>query len=153
MSRQVTHDGQGTLIVRFAFDRRLVEVVKGLPNRRWIAAERYWSVPDTDVVLLVDALAGSHFRFDEATREAYRRMGGRASLAVTAPVAAAPAADSPLQRGLFDTAQDDAPPQPDAALAPAEFTVAELNESVRRVLESALTNRAGLPMEPMNKAR
>lgn len=151
MSRQVTHDGRSALIVHFTFDRRLIEIVKGLPNRRWMAAERHWSVPDTDVVLLVDALAGSNFRFDEATREAYRRMGGSGRVPAAAP---APEA-APLQRGLFDAPAVEVPLQPADAAAPSEFTVAQLNESVRQVLEAAFPDSLWLVGEisGFNKGR
>ncbi len=85
MRRRVEHDGSGALRVRFSFDRGLVDRIKGLPNRRWVSSERYWSVPDTDVVLLVEVLDGNDFRFDEVTRELYRRMGGRGDLATFRP--------------------------------------------------------------------
>ena len=76
MSREVRHDGSGLLQVRFPFDRTLVDLIKTLPNRRWHAAERFWSVPERDVVVLVDTLEPRAFRFDEATCDAYRAMGG-----------------------------------------------------------------------------
>ena len=63
MSRRVTHDGQGTLEVRFPFDRALVDRIKSLPHRRWNATARCWIVPDVDVVALVDLLRPAGFRF------------------------------------------------------------------------------------------
>jgi exodeoxyribonuclease VII large subunit len=132
MNRQVTHDGQGALWIRFPFDRALVDRIKTLPNRRWNAADRYWWVPEADVVLLVDLLQGDQFGFDAATIDLYFRMGGTAELAP-------PAADrGPTLPGLFDE-----PPQPDSA-GPApragesgDYTVAQLNERVRALIEAA----------------
>ena len=126
MSREVQHDGAGTLRVRFPFDRKLVELIKTLPNRRWNAAERYWSVPETDVVLLVELLLPRSFGFDSATRELYRGYGGGFSLEPPAP---APRGRSP-QPGLFD----------DAATAPpanGDYTVSRLNHDVKRAIEAA----------------
>ena len=105
MSRRVTHDGHGALHVRFPFDRRLVEAIKSLPHRRWNADGRYWSVPDLDVVALVDLLQPEGFRFDEATRELYARRGGRSALEPLSP-------GGPTLPGLFDpveTAETDEP--------------------------------------------
>ena len=56
VSRDVVHDGAGWLRVRFPFDRRLVELVKSLPRRRFEVNDKVWSVPEDDVVLLVELL-------------------------------------------------------------------------------------------------
>ena len=61
MSREVAHDGAGSFLIRFPFDRRLVELLKSLPRRRWQAVDKVWSVPDDDVVLLVDLLQPEGF--------------------------------------------------------------------------------------------
>jgi exodeoxyribonuclease VII large subunit len=133
MSRRVSHDGHGALRVRFPFDRRLVERIKSLPHRRWNAEERYWSVPDLDVVALVDLLKPEGFRFDAATRELYLRAGGREALEP------APGSGPPLP-GLFDadeTGEDDDARAGGAAADPAAYTVSRLNERVQELLAGA----------------
>lgn len=125
MSREVEYDGAGTFRVRFPFDRGLVDLIKTLPNRRWNAADRYWSVPEQDVVQLVDLLVERNFRFDEATRAYYRELGGTAALD-----AAPPAARGDVLPGLFD--------EPGAAVgATDDYSVSRLNEAVRQVIEAA----------------
>jgi len=112
MSREVRHDGAGALQVRFPFDRALVDLIKTLTHRRWNAAERFWWVPDIDVVELVDLLEPQRFRFDAATRALYHEFGGKLPLE-DAEAAPAPPADT-----------DD-------------YTVSRLNEQVKRVIEAA----------------
>jgi exodeoxyribonuclease VII large subunit len=132
MSREVTHDGRGALQVRFSYDRRLVDCIKSLPQRRWNALERYWWVPDTDVVQLVDLLHPELFRFDEATRDLYRALGGTLPLE---PIA--PAADVPTLPGLFDLETPQAKGSGPGAGETDDLTVGQLNERVREVLQSA----------------
>ncbi len=127
MSRHVQHDGAGALEVRFAFDRELVDLIKTLPNRRWNAAERFWWVPEMDVVPLVDLLHARSFRFDAATCTLYRERGGVQALDVPEPVLR-----GPLLPGLFD---DVAPAA--AATGGSDYTVSRLNEEVKEVLEAA----------------
>ena len=96
MSKQVTYDGRGRFQVRFSFDRRIVDVVKGLPSRRWHPDDKYWSVPEDQVVSLVDVLQPEGFEFDEPTREIYRAHGGSRDLEpIPAP------AGNPGQPSLF----------------------------------------------------
>jgi len=131
LSREVRHDGAGKLQIRFPFDRKLVDLIKTLPNRRWQASERFWSVPDHDVILLVDLLEPHRFRFDAATREAYRNFGGSLPLDETEPEEAS----APRLPGLFDDL-----PTPTVATrsdAPHDYTVSRLNERVRAVIEEA----------------
>src|SRR5215470_16968462 len=100
MTRQVIHDGRGSLHVRFPFDRRLVDLVKTLPNRRWLGDEKLWRVPDTCVVILVDLLRAEGFHFDDTVRRLYAELGGTLDLdpmKVEVEVAPAPS------RGLFDS--------------------------------------------------
>ena len=78
MNRSINHDGRGALEVRFPFDRALVELVKTLPSRRWNAAERFWSVPESEVVPLLDLLLPEGFTPDDATRRLYVSLGGSA---------------------------------------------------------------------------
>lgn len=127
MSRQVLHDGR-SLRVRFAYDTRLVELVKTLGERRWVAEGKYWSVPDRDVVSLVDLLAPEGFSFDEATRSLYRSRGGR-SLGFES----LPENERPPLRGLFD---DGLAPDPHEGPT-GDFTVSRLNAEVRAVLARA----------------
>ena len=56
LSRKVTHDASGNLEVRFPFDRRLVDLVKTLPGRRWNPEGKYWFLPDDRVVEIVEIL-------------------------------------------------------------------------------------------------
>ena len=85
MSREVVHVGSGAIHVRFPFDRRLVDLVKSLPRRRWQAVEKVWWVPDDDVVVLVELLLPEGFAFDEAVRRLYEERGGGHTLAEPAP--------------------------------------------------------------------
>ena len=144
MSREVTHDGMGTLEVRFPYNRFLVDLIKTLPNRRWNAADRFWAVPDADVVVLVDALHPQRFGFDRATRDLYVSMGGSLSLAEPE----SPSRGSMLP-GLFDppTADDPRPATErvtspldtlhDGAVSSDDYTVSRLNERVRDAIRAA----------------
>ena len=80
MSRDVLHDGAGSFRIRFPFDRRLVELLKSLPRRRWQAADKVWSVPDDDIVLLVELLQPEGFEFDDEARSRYAARGGSRDL-------------------------------------------------------------------------
>ena len=149
MSRRVTHDGAGTLVVRFAFDRALVDRVKTLPRRRWNAGDRQWEVPETDVVELVELLAADGFAFDETTRSMYAARGGARELAGATPLPAAPVPAAPTapggpvggQAGLFDAAPAETGDDPGGS---ADFSVASLNERVRAVLDAAFPGRLWL---------
>ncbi|MCP3981733.1 MAG: exodeoxyribonuclease VII large subunit [bacterium] len=133
MSRHVTHDGRGALEVRFPFDRSLVDLIKTLPQRRWNASDRFWSVPEADVVGLVELIHDREFTFDEPTRKLYESLGGSLELVGAAP--AARAARGPALPGLFDdeAVEPEAQPAGDAD----DLTVSRLNERVRRVIEGA----------------
>lgn len=127
MSREVRHDGSGGFEIRFPFDRALVDLIKTLPNRRWNAGSRFWTVPDVDAVRLVDMLQPHRFRFDEPTRKLYVALGGALTLEADLPETALPRMAS-----LFDD-DGEAP----AAPAADDYTVSGLNREVRRVLETA----------------
>lgn len=122
MSRDVFHDGQRSIRIRFAFDRRLVDLVKSLARRRWLADEKLWSVPDEDVVALVDLLQPEGFAFDDEVRRRYADSGGQRALRV---VAAAAVLEGP--RGLFDREPE----------RPEDWTVSSLNRAARAALEAA----------------
>jgi exodeoxyribonuclease VII large subunit len=80
VSREVVHDGAGSLRVRFPFDRRLVELLKSLPRRRWHADDKVWVVPEGDVGLLVELLQPEGFAFDDDVRRRYADGGGTRSV-------------------------------------------------------------------------
>lgn len=80
MSRDVVHDGAGSLRIRFPFDRRLVDLVKSLPRRQWRSADKVWAVPDGDVVLLVELLQPEGFAFDDEVLSRYADQGGRKTI-------------------------------------------------------------------------
>jgi exodeoxyribonuclease VII large subunit len=129
MSREVRHDGKGALHVRFPFDRSLVDRIKGLPNRRWNAADRFWWVPDDDVVLLVDLLRSERFEFDEATIALYTSRGG-----AFAPRASSDGGGARRTPTLFDAPEHGAPdddPRRD------DYTVESLNARVRAAIDGA----------------
>ena len=158
MGRVVTHDGQGALEIRFPFDRGLVERIKSLPHRRWNASGRFWSVPDVDVVSLVDLLIEQSFEFDEATQSLYRANGGKGTLQAAEPPGPRSGAAAG-QRGLFDAwpspgpagnvsggstappsaapADVAAPPETTESAAVDHVSVRQLNEQVQRVLTRA----------------
>ncbi len=77
--REVARNGE-QLLIRFEYDRRLVELVRGLPERRWHPGEKLWTVPVQHVVTVVELLEGEGFSFDQATLELYeerkRELGG-----------------------------------------------------------------------------
>jgi len=117
VSRDVVHDGAGSFRVRFPFDRRLVELVKSLPRRRWHAADKVWIVPDDDVVPLVEALQPEGFAFDDEALGRYAGRGGTRSLRPAAPGHAP--ADAPADDGT------------------QHWTVGRLNREVKAVLAAA----------------
>jgi exodeoxyribonuclease VII large subunit len=128
VSRDAFHDGAGSIRIRFPFDRRLVDLVKSLARRRWMADEKLWSVPEDDVVPVVDLLHPEGFDFDEGVRRLYAERGGAKPLRAATTSLARPAG-----RGLFD----DAPPKEEAAKARDDWTVGRLNGEVKRVLSVA----------------
>jgi exodeoxyribonuclease VII large subunit len=111
MSRSVTYDDLGNLVIRFPYDRDLVDLVKTLPSRRWNAAERHWSVPDSEVLAAVEVLHPVGFSFDEQIGERYRLAGGTLSLSTS-----------------------NAQVEPETS---TDYTVSQLNEKVKQVLEGA----------------
>jgi len=131
MSRRVEHDGQHTLQIRFPFDRALVERIKQLPSRRWNASEKFWFVPEDDVVLVVDLLVDDGFDFDEATRGLYASLGGSRVLGEAVRPPAAGLNDLPLFAGsepALETA---------AAGASSDLSVGGLNARVKDLLVGA----------------
>ncbi len=131
MSRKVDHDGRDALRVRFAYDRRLVELVKNLPGRRWHSDGKYWVVPDRHVVALVDLLAAEGFEFDRETRRLYLGRGGSPS---AFPAAGDDAGGAPLLP-FGDPAEG--PPPPADPGSRGDLTVSRLNAEARRALALA----------------
>ena len=125
MSRQVTHDGAGAFQVRFPFDRSLVDQIKTLPHRRWNASECFWSVPEEDVVSLVEMLQDKGFRFDAPTRKLYQRLGGELSFGNTPPPSR-----EPTLPGLFDDVENAGAETGTGG----DYTVGKLNASVREAI-------------------
>jgi exodeoxyribonuclease VII large subunit len=130
VSRDAFHDGAGAIRIRFPFDRRLVDLIKSLTRRRWLADEKLWSVPEDDLVVLVELLQPEGFSFDDEIRRRYADAGGSRTLH-----AAGRAAPRTTSRGLFD---DDAPPAPATRADPDQgWTVGRLNAAVKAALEAA----------------
>jgi len=75
-NRRVTADPGGRLRIEFAYDPRLVALVKGLPGRMWNNGEKFWSVPVEHVVPTVDLLRPHGFAFDEETLRVYEQRRG-----------------------------------------------------------------------------
>ena len=133
MSRDVVHDGAGSYRVRFPFDRRLVELVKSLPRRRWHAVDKVWLVPDDDVVPLVDALQPEGFAFDDEALGRYASQGGARTLRRVTPSAGP--SDSPAENGV------------------EHWTVGRLNREVKAVLAGAFPSAIWLVGEMPYKAQ
>ncbi len=132
MSRRVEHDGQRALQIRFPFDRALVDRIKSLPSRRWNASEKFWFVPEDDVVLLVDLLADDGFEFDENTRDLYAALGGSRMLGEAGRSSApATANDLPLFAGTEPELE------PAAAPGATDLSVGMLNARVKDLLAGA----------------
>ncbi len=72
MARQVTHE-DGLLRVSFNYEPRLVEMVRGVPGRKWHPRDKTWTIPSTQVVQVVDLLLPAGFEFDRDTLELYER--------------------------------------------------------------------------------
>src|SRR5512145_2681984 len=122
MNRIVEYTGRG-LRIRFAFDRRLVEAGKTLPDRRWSPQEKVWTVPEDSVIEVVECLHGEGFAFDDEVQRLYAAAGGTRVLG---------GRNTSPSRGptLFDSVTEDER----GAVSPADYTVARLNREVRAVL-------------------
>jgi len=131
VSRQITHDGQG-LQIRFAFDRRLVDLVKSLSSRRWNPTEKFWWVPESDVVPVVELLHPERFALCETTRRLYREHGGMLPLEEKREERG-----RSLLPGLFDGERSDPSATTSAAGSATDFTVSRLNVEVQLALLAA----------------
>lgn len=59
------------LVIQFEYDERLVQLVRGLPERRFDRERRVWLVPKDHVVPVVELLEAEGFSFDEGTQKLY----------------------------------------------------------------------------------
>ncbi|WP_224249617.1 exodeoxyribonuclease VII large subunit [Hyalangium gracile] len=111
-----------------------MDVVKTLPARHWNGTEKYWSVPEENVVAVVDQLHAEGFDFCENTQRLYRERGGQLALGTNEHVPGAP-------RKQVGAATD--------------LTVSQLNEKVQGALQRAFPNSLWLVGEisGLNKAR
>jgi len=134
MSRRVSNNGLGTLQIRFPYDPRLKELVRTLPSRLWNPEERFWSVPEQNVVAVVNTLHSEGFDFCNHTQRLYRERGGTLVLDANEHAAAAPA----KQVG-----------------AATDLTVTQLNEKVQGALQRAFPSSLWLVGEisGFNKAK
>lgn len=73
----------GLLHIRFDYDRELVNLVKGLPERRWNREDRCWTVPEEHVVAVVELLRDAGFVFDEDTLRLYKERRTESELTVS----------------------------------------------------------------------
>lgn len=152
VTRRIDHDGRGTLVVRFRFDRALVDRVKTLPRRRWNALDKVWEVPREDVVAVIDLFAPDRFACSPEVAAMYRDAGGNGAVLETAAGSVAPSGGEPPLLGLPDTPTVDRPPTNGDSFAwdpkPAErapstaaegdaWTVGGLNRAVADLLAGA----------------
>jgi len=73
----------GLILIAFPYDGRLVQLVRGLPGRRWDSKRRVWAVPAKHVISVVELLRGEGFSFDEATLKLYEEERARDSAGLT----------------------------------------------------------------------
>jgi exodeoxyribonuclease VII large subunit len=132
MSRRVINNGSGSLQIHFPYEAKLVDVVKSLPSRRWNAVEKHWSVPEKNVVAVVDQLHPEGFDFCDVTRNLYRQHGGAL---------------------VFEEREPLAPPKQVGAAS--DLTVSQLNVKVHAALQKAFPDALWLVGEisGFNKAR
>ena len=83
MSNRKVYEKEGILHIQFEYDPRLVDLVRGLPERRWNRSSRTWTVPARYVVTVVDLLREEGFSFDEATLRLYEEERARDSAGLT----------------------------------------------------------------------
>ncbi len=83
MPKKVTWEEDGFLKIEFPYDPGLVELVKGIPGRRWHPQGKYWLVPKGQVTAVVDLLKERGFEFDRATLSLYEETQGEAAQHLT----------------------------------------------------------------------
>jgi exodeoxyribonuclease VII large subunit len=140
MSRMIDYDPQRKLLlIQFPYDRWLVEVVKGLPGRRWDAIGRVWVLPATHFAQTMRALGEYEF---ELTGEA-------AALLAASPAPAQPPATPP--QGAPAAAHAEAPltqaaaPQPQAPATPPRPSPQTAMERAMALVEGLLPTADASP--------
>jgi len=118
------------LLIRFDYDRRLVEAVRLLPNRRFDSRMRTWIVPARHVDVVVEALLPFGFDLAPEVRGLARPVA--ATLPFVAPPAPPPVV-LPLPAASPPAA---ASPPP----APSAWTIGSLNRRVRDALRGAFVD-------------
>ena len=134
--RRIEHDGGLNLVIRFPFDRALVDLVKSLPHRRWHGDEKYWSAPATDVVEVVEAMVPEGFVCDDGTAHLYSEAGGSLNLAA--------ASSSLAQPSLFGRLD---PPTLPSGATEDDYTVERLNLEAAAALRRAFPSTVWLTAE------
>jgi exodeoxyribonuclease VII large subunit len=136
--KYIEHDGGKNLLIRFPFDRSLVDLVKSLPRRRWNAVGKHWSAPVDDIIIVVDTLAPQQFSCDAATAELYKEKGGTGSIETVSSMGIDAGIGSVRQMGLFTPANSG---------ATEDFTVETLNRAAAAVLREAFPSTIWLTGE------
>src|SRR5262249_52141923 len=123
------------LRIAFPYEPRLVEVVRGLPRRRFDNLSKQWISPAEDVKEVVELLLDHGFAPTAKVVALYKERGGTAltSDATATDGAAESVADRPT---LFDRIVAKAA-GPAGAGPGASLTVSELNARVHRALVRA----------------
>jgi exodeoxyribonuclease VII large subunit len=145
------------LVVRFAYNATLVDVVRGISRRRFDRAAKYWACPLEIVVEVVDALVDHGFALAADVRARYVEKGGKGLLsgeegsslfdagAFAAPATVDGANGLGAERGvdgagaalLVDRARAPGASGPAPTAGPVSLTVSELNARVHRTLARA----------------
>ena len=148
----VSEDG-GELVISFPYDRRLVDVARSLPGRRFDGLTKRWRCPAENARDVVDLLVVEGFAITAAVRALYRKQGGTGLADESASIGDAGGGSSAVgeEGSLFakilakakerDGAGGESPATANAtdaaATAAASLTVSELNSRVKRALMRA----------------
>ena len=138
MRSRIVHGGGGVLQLHFRYNPTLKAAVRAFPGSRWHHDETYWSVPDVNVVAVVDLLLPMDFELCEVTRRLYRERGG------SLDVDAAPVAASRTFRQAPTVAKHPNEEGPTWKGASGDFTVSSLNTQVRAALKAAFRGQIWL---------
>lgn len=126
-------DGR-SLVVRFPYDKFLVEEVKALPGRRWDPARKVWKFPAENAEVIVTALMKHGFIIDSSIT---------AILAGTATIAPKPEA---APKRAAQVAEPTGPPKDDDA----PLSIEALNNRVREAITRAFPERVRVVGEITN---
>ena len=137
---ELDRDGR-SLLIRFPYDKYLVEEVKALPGRRWDPARKVWKFPAENAELIVTALMKYGFAIDS---------GVSAILAGTVAIPPPPDAAAPDAPAAGTTAAVTVP-APVAIADPAvPCSVSDLNTRVREAITRAFPERVKVIGEVTN---